>query len=178
MRKQKRIPRHDAFALYVALGHERSFERVAEHYGVSRRGIQFVADRDKWTKRLREIEAAATERVHEQMLESVVEMRTRHLQTLRVVSARALEALRDHPIRSGMDAVRAIKIVMTLERAISAESIVDADKALKELLRREEDTLLVDAEYVDGASGGDDARMVEVEVCAMGDDHDDEEDDE
>lgn len=168
MRKQKRIPRHDAFALYVALGHERSFETVAEHYGVSRRGIQYVADRDTWTKRLAKIEDAAKERVHEQMVESVTEMRARHLQTLRVVSARALEALRDHPIRSGMDAVRAIKIVISLERAITSAEAGDAQRALKELQQRESDALLVDAEEVESEQGeSDDLALVEVEEHAV-----------
>ena len=47
----RKIPA-DAFDYYVGLNEERSFEKVAQHVGVSKRAITDCARRENWTERL------------------------------------------------------------------------------------------------------------------------------
>ena len=69
----------DAFEFYVALGPDRSYQRVADHYDVSKRGVAKHAGRESWPSRLDRIEREVRERSEEKLVESLEKMRTRHL---------------------------------------------------------------------------------------------------
>ena len=47
----RKIP-EEAFEFYVGLGPHRSYQAIADHYGVTKRAITKVAVRDGWTERL------------------------------------------------------------------------------------------------------------------------------
>ena len=144
VRRGRKIPSGDAFAYYVALGPERSYGAVAAHYGASQRAVQKTATREKWTARLESIETAVQTETADLLKETLVEMRSRHLKTLRVVHTRAVEALRDRRFDSAMEGVRALDIAVKLERLIAGEASTRADLVVRELRRREEDQLLVE----------------------------------
>jgi hypothetical protein len=150
-----RIP-DEAFERYVALGDERSYQRVAEEYGVSKRAVTKHAQRARWAERLAEIERAARVKSDQRMVETLSEMRDRHLKTLRVMNARVLAAIKEHPLESGMDAIRAGEIVIKLERLIAGEP-TERTASIEEVMRREMDMLLVveddDEDDDDGSTG-------------------------
>ena len=52
----------DAFAFYVSLGPGRSYQKVAEQYGVTKRAVVNVATRDRWQAQVEELERTATRR--------------------------------------------------------------------------------------------------------------------
>ncbi len=153
VRRGRKIPSGDAFAYYVGLGPERSYGAVAKHYGSSQRAVQKTATRERWTARLESIEAAVQTETAELLKETLVEMRSRHLKTLRVVHTRAVEALRDRRFDSAMEGVRALDIAVKLERLIAGEASTRADLVIRELRRRETDDLLTSE---DGEDGTDD----------------------
>jgi hypothetical protein len=148
-----RLPRLDAFAYYASLGADRSYAAVADHYRVSKTAVTKAAKREKWMDRLRAIEDAARQQSDLELAESMAEMRTRHLKTLRAVHQRALEGLRDHRLSTCAEAVRAIEVSVKLEREIAGDPAGTTAEADAERSRREEDEFLAPS---DGdASPGD-----------------------
>jgi hypothetical protein len=125
----------EAFDFYVSLGHTRTYQQVADKYGVSRRGVQKVADRDDWGGRLDEIEREAQERSDKALSETVAEIRVRHLKMLKGMAGRAVKAISEHPLNTGMEGMRAAEIVIKLDgaRLTVAELIQRADQARTEL---------------------------------------------
>ncbi len=112
----------EAFAYYVGLGPGRSYEAVAEHFGVSRRGIVKAAGREGWAERIAEIDRRARRRVDEQAVETLEQMGTRHLKMAQVIQGKALEALKNMPINSAMNAVRALSMAIEIERGARGEA--------------------------------------------------------
>jgi hypothetical protein len=116
----RKIPA-DAFEHYVALGPQRSHQAVAEHYGVSKRAVSKCAVREGWSERLARIEKESRERSDERIGNALDEMRERHLKTLRAMNVRALAALKQFPLESGMEAMRAAEMAIKLERLVLGE---------------------------------------------------------
>jgi hypothetical protein len=147
-----RIP-PDAFEFYVALGPARSHRAVAQHFSVSKRTITKVAVREKWAERLEAIESDARENSDKRLAESMEEMRVRHVKTVRAIHSRALTALQQFPLTSGMDAIRAAELAIKLERLVVGEPTERTALTIEEITRREINELLV---TVDGDVGESD----------------------
>lgn len=150
-----RIP-NDAFEFYVSLGEARSYQRLADEYGVSKRAVTKHAHREDWAGRLARIEEASRVQSDAKLAEGLIEMRERHLKTLKAMNARVLTAIREFPLTSGMEAIRAAEIVIKLERLIAGEP-TERQASVEETMRREMDALLVygDDEDDDDEAGSD-----------------------
>ena len=132
----------DAFEAYVALGQERSYATLARNYGVSKRCVTREAARGKWIERLSKIEEDARAASDRRVTETLADMHERHVKMLKVMGARVVTALRDHPIDSGMDAIRAADITIKLERLIAGEVSKRTELNIEEITRHEIRTLL------------------------------------
>lgn len=141
----RRIP-EDAFSFYVALGADRSYQRVADHFGVSKRGIIKVADRENWAERLDAIEESVRGRIDERLGETLEEMQARHLKLLRAMAGRAARAIQEHPLSSGMDGIRAAEMIIKLERLVAGEASDHSQLTVEQITRQEVDRLLVRAD--------------------------------
>ena len=115
-----RIP-PEAFTYYVSLGLERTYDLVAEKYGVSNRAVTKAAARENWTPRLAQIEAEAQATMDKKMTDEIAEMGMRHRKMLRAIAGRAAKALSDYPLMSGMEGVRAAETAIKLERLLAGE---------------------------------------------------------
>jgi hypothetical protein len=142
----------DAFSFYLGLGHRRSYKEVAQHYGASKRAVVDAAAREQWPERLARIELEAREKADRDHAESLAEVRRRHLQTVRAMNARALAALREFPLASGMDAIRAAEVTIKLERMLLDEATERVHLDVAAVTRRELDELLTEGDR----HGGDD----------------------
>jgi hypothetical protein len=111
-----RIPR-DAFVYYLSLGPNRSYEAVAEHFKVSRRGIARLAKRQQWQDRIADIERKAQQSMDQHAQEALEAVNDRHLRTAQVLLRKGLEYLRERALTQAL-AVRAIEIGIKLERDI------------------------------------------------------------
>lgn len=127
----------DAFDVYMSLGPARSYQAVADHFGVSKRAVTNRATKERWQQRAGDLEAKARQGAEQRLVETLEDMNTRHLRSLRVVQARAIEALRNHPLESAMDAVRALDISIRQERVIRGEPGERTSVQLEEIVRRE-----------------------------------------
>lgn len=154
----------DAFDFYVALGDGRSYQRVADHFGVAKRSVTRHARVNDWPGRLAKIEEASRVKTDAKLAEGLAEMRERHLKTLKAMNARVLTAIREFPLTSGMEAIRAAEIVIKLERLIAGEP-TERHASIEETMRREMDALLVYDE--DDDEGEDEQPLVHADAAAV-----------
>lgn len=132
----RRIP-PDALEYYLALGPDRSYQKVADHYGVSKRAVTKLAARERWQEKIVELERKARESAEKKALESLEGMNLRHLKSLKVVQGKALEALRSMPLTTAMEAVRALDMAIRQERLIRGEPSDRTAISVEEVIRRE-----------------------------------------
>jgi hypothetical protein len=132
----------EVFSFYVSLGDDRSYAAVAKHYGVSKRAVVKAASRENWTARLAEIEREARERADQQLTESLAEVRARHMKMLKVMAGRAIKALSEYPLTSGMEGARVAETVIKLERLVVGEASERTVLSVEQITRREIETLL------------------------------------
>jgi len=124
-----------AFEFYVGLGPSRSYQRVADEFGVSKRTVTKHAVRGKWQERVEELEAKASERATARMVESLEEMNLRHTKALKAVQGKAIEALRTFSLASAMEAVRALDMAIRHERTIRGEPADRTAISVEEMVR-------------------------------------------
>lgn len=154
-----RLP-NDAFALYVSMGLDRSYQRVAAAFGVSKRSVVKAALRENWTGRLKQIEARSQAKLDERLADEIAEVSERHRKMLRAMAGRAARAIQEFPLTSGMEGIRAAEVVIRLERILAGESSERESAVIEKTTRQEIDRLLAtsDADLGDeAASGGDPA---------------------
>ena len=127
----------DAFAFYISLGPRRSYTAVAEKYGVSKRSVTSLAKREDWQRRVEEIDRKARESTDKRAVETIEEMNTRHLKSMKIVQGKALEALKARSIESAMDAVRALDLAVKQERLARGEPSERTAVSIEEAIKRE-----------------------------------------
>jgi transposase-like protein len=133
----------DAFETYVGLGPGRSYQALADKLGVHKRTIVRHAKKEKWTERLTSIQEQARTSTDKKLAETLEEQHARHLKLLRAMSVRAATALRDFPLTTGMEAMRAAELVIKLERLIAGEPGERSELSIEEVTREEIQSLLV-----------------------------------
>ena len=74
----RKIP-EDAFAQYVSMGVERSYQALADMLGVTKRAVTKLAARDKWSERLSKIEKDVREKCDKRLVETLEQMYERHM---------------------------------------------------------------------------------------------------
>ncbi len=111
----------EAFDYYFSLGPGRSYSAVAEKYGVTKRAVTNVAKRETWQLRLLEVEAKAREGADKRNAQTLEAAHERRLKSLRLVQGKAIETLRQMPLESAMDAVRALVLSIKQESVLLGE---------------------------------------------------------
>ncbi len=112
----------EAFDYYVSLDRDRSYQAVAERFGVSKRAVTDCARREQWPTRLAKIEQEANQRMDRRLAETMEERRERHLTVIRAILSRSVAALQKHPLKSAMEAIRAAETAIKLERLVVGEA--------------------------------------------------------
>ncbi len=136
----------DALEFYLALGSDRSYQKVADHYGVSKRAVTKLATRVGWQSKVIELERKAREGAEKRALESLEGMNLRHLKSLKIIQGKALEALRSMPLATAMEAVRALEMAIRQERLIRGEPSDRTAISVEEVVRREYERWMVPEE--------------------------------
>jgi len=137
-----RIP-PDAFEQYVALGAARTYQALAERLAVSKRSVVRKAVAEDWQGRLAKIEAAGRDKLDEKLGETLAAVNTRHLRTLRLIQAKALQALHGMALDSAIDAIRALDLSIKHERLILGEPSERTAVSVEEVIRREYERWMV-----------------------------------
>lgn len=131
-----RIP-SDAFEFYVGQGPDRSYQKVADHFGVSKRAVTKLGGRDRWQDKISELERKSRVSAEKKVLESLEAMNLRHLRSLKVVQGKALEAMRSMPLGTAMEAVRALDMAIRQERLVRGQPSDRTAVSVEEVVKRE-----------------------------------------
>lgn len=133
----------DAFTQYWTLGPDRSYQSVADHYGVSKRAITKVALKENWQAKIAELERKAHEAAEEKMVEDLEQMTARHVKVCKLIQRKALEALKSMPLSTAIEAVRALDLSIKQERLIRGEPTDRTALSVEDVIRREYDRWMV-----------------------------------
>ncbi len=137
----RKIP-HDAFEYYFSLGADRSYQAVAIRYKVTKRAITKVATKENWQRRVLMRDQKVQTAVEHKAVETLEQMNSRHLRSLKAIQGKALTALSQMPLSTAMDAVRALEISIKQERLIRGEPTDRTKISVEEVIRNEYDRWL------------------------------------
>ena len=154
----RKIP-PDAFDFYFSIGPRRSYQAVAEKYGVTKRAVTSIAKRENWQRRMLEVEAQAQVKADQKKVETSEAAKERHLQALRLVLGKGIEALRQMQILTPMDAVRAIGLAVRETRVELGEPSDRTAISVEEIIKREYERWMVPVD--DGATAAESGSLVE-----------------
>ena len=112
---RRKIP-PDALTHYLSLGPGRSYQKVAEKYGVTKRAVTKLAAKERWQEKVSEIERSAREAAEEQAKSEYEVAYKRHMKALRMVFAKGVQALNGMAIDTPADAMKAIQMSIREER--------------------------------------------------------------
>jgi len=142
----------EAFEFYVGLGVERSYQLVAEHYGVTKVAVAKRAKRDDWQERLRRLEDRAREESDKRSQEGLEAVRARQLKAVRFLQAKAIEVIRDQPPEKAVRAASALNIAWKHELLLLGEP-TERQANVEEVIRREYERWMVLEEEDDDDEG-------------------------
>ena len=146
----------DAFAYYVSLQEDRSYQLVAEHYGCSKRAVVKAASRDNWSGRLAEIERDARERMDKKLADAMVEREERHIKLARAIQARAARAIAGNELKSAMEGIKAAEIGVKLERMVAGQPNDRTAVTVEQVTKQEMERLLAPKDEPADAEKDDD----------------------
>ncbi len=156
----KKIP-PEAFDFYFSLGPGRSYQAVADRYGVSKRAVTNLAKREDWQRRLVEIEAKAREEADKKNAQTLKAIHERQLQSLRLVQRRAIERLRETPLETSAEAARALAGAIKQENVILGEPGDRTAVSIEDTIRREYERWMVVEDGESDLSGEENANLGE-----------------
>ena len=149
----KRLP-PESFDHYVELGPDRSYDAVAQHFGVSKATVLRHAEKHRWQERLREAEKAARETANKKAVETLQAVKDRQLQEARILERRALEALKVLPPEKASKAALMLQIAWKHELLLLGEPSERTELTIEEVTQREIQTLLRRVEIDDDGQEG------------------------
>jgi len=136
----RKIP-DDAYEDYLAMGTERSYQALAERYGVSKTAIVQRAKKEGWQERIENLQRESQQRAENQVLDEMDKIRERQLAEARFLQHRALKALQDaDPSKCGQLA-NALNIAWKHELLLLGEP-TDRQATVEEVMRQEMRDLL------------------------------------
>ena len=146
----RKLPQ-EAFEYYLELGMDRSYQSVADHFGVSKVAVVNRGKKERWQDRLRNLERRSRERSEHKALDDMDAVRQRQLKAARYVQTRALEAMRTLPAEKAARLASALSVGWKHELLLLGEP-TERQSNVEEIIRREYEEWM-SPEEDDGAEG-------------------------
>jgi hypothetical protein len=150
-------PRPDDAALfraYLELGADRTYQAVADRFGVPLGWVQARAKRRGWQARLEAMEERAHERAVRATAESLAQIDARHLKSLRRIQERAVRYCREAaPPKTFREAASALAESIRLERVILGEPADRTAATIEATIKRETERWARRAPAPEGETG-------------------------
>jgi hypothetical protein len=118
------------------MGGDRSYQAIADKFGVSKTSVVARAQQEDWQGRLQRLEAEAHEKAERKAVEDMQAVRARQLKAARFLQARALEALQSLPAEKGVKAAAALSIAWKHELLLLGEP-TERQASVEETTKRE-----------------------------------------
>lgn len=141
--------RQEMFQYYVSLGDTRSYQRVAEHFGVHKNSVTRIAVDNEWLARLKLIEAEARREADKKLADMRAEAYERHMKLAKFVQSKAVQGLQAHSFDTARDASRALVDGVKLERTVLGESTEVHSVSVQAVTRREVETFVTGSLFPD-----------------------------
>jgi len=133
---QKKLP-SDAYDYYVSLCTGRSYQAVANHYGVAKQTVVTRALNERWQARIEALEREARITADKRFQEELIAGKEIHFKACRAILGKGIETLKSVPMTSAMDAVRAIDMAIRNERMLLGEPTERSAVSVEQVLREE-----------------------------------------
>ena len=150
----KRLP-PESFDHYLELGPTRSYEAVAQKYGVSKVTVVRHANKNRWQQRLREAEQRVREEQNKRAVDTLQAVKERQLTEARILEHRALEALKTLPPEKASKAAMMLNIAWKHELLLLGEPAERPELTVEEVTKHELETLLLRDDAPDEWEEGD-----------------------
>ncbi|MCA9319151.1 MAG: hypothetical protein KDB53_00380 [Planctomycetes bacterium] len=134
-----------AFEYYFELGCGRSYQQVADHFGVCKKTVTTRAGKEGWQGRIEAREHEARAVVEKRAVETLADVTERHLKFVRAVQRKAVEGLQKFGLESAMECVRALDIAVKQERLILGEPTERTETDMVAIIKREGERWLTPA---------------------------------
>lgn len=136
-----RIP-DDAFEVYVGMGSARSYQALADKFGVDKRSIVRLATREKWSERLAQINQEVRSATDKRLATEIHAVRERHLQQSRFVQGILLKGMKEATPREAARMTTALSQAWKHELLVLGEPTEHHAATVEEITIREMRTLL------------------------------------
>lgn len=133
----------DAFDVYVNMGQGRSYQALAQKYGVDKRTIVRIARREDWKRRLMKIQNDVRRETDRKLVRDLHAVRERHVQQSRFVQGLLLKAMKEAPPREAARMVGPLSLAWRHEMFILGNPEERQATTIEEVTRQEIQTLLV-----------------------------------
>lgn len=150
----------DAFYIYLNLGSKRTIGAVAEKMSCDKATVYRHAKAEGWDDKIDAMEREANEVSRLKLFKEVQEMNERHISMYQMLQTRALKALKEMPIRTAMDAARALDIAIRGERLARGEPTKIEEYSVEERVRLQYKRWVGEAEL-------EEAEQLEKEATAL-----------
>jgi hypothetical protein len=148
---KRRLP-PDAFAYFLGLGTSRSYQAVADHFGVSKAAVGKLALKEKWAEQVAQIEKESAEKATAKAVETLEAARTRWLRAFRAIQNKALVGLQNMSLTNAMDCVRALDIAVKHEALLLGQPTERTALEVEDVIKREYERWLTTADEPKQAS--------------------------
>ena len=139
---RRKIP-NDAFDFYFSLGPGRSYQAVADNYGVTKRAVTNLATKDGWQDQIADLERKAREKAKDQQVDALQVAHAQNLKALRMVLGKGRKSLNRMAIESPADAIRAIGLAVREIRVELGEPSDRTAISVEDTIRREYERWMV-----------------------------------
>ena len=130
-----RLPAN-AYEVYLELGTDRSYQMVADRFGVAKATVTNRAKKEEWQDRLMTLEAQSRKRAEDKAVDDLQAVHERQLKGVRFLQAKALEALGRLPPEKGIRAATALSIAWKHELLLLGEP-TERQASVEEITKKE-----------------------------------------
>lgn len=148
----------NAFETYVAMGTERSYQALADKFGVDKRSISRLAAKERWVERLAKIQEEARAATDKKLVADLQAVREQQLREVRYLRAEAIKGMKNLSPEKAVKFASALSIAWKHELFLLGEPTDRQATTIEEITKREIQTLLLrdgEEDEWDDPPGGD-----------------------
>jgi hypothetical protein len=132
----------EAFEYYAGLGPARSYQAVADHFGVAKGTVFQRAKKEDWPERIRALEKDARQKSEKRAHDALEAVRERQLKQARFLQGQALSAMKELSPKDAVKMAAALAIGWKHELLLLGEP-TDRSANVEEIVKREYENWMV-----------------------------------